>query len=220
MREEFSFTGGRFPLSCVLTGSSSFASTGFACTGPRPGTRQDSATVERKKRILNFLNVHGQLDRARREAKGIPHNWLMTARRNDPDFESQIQETIQLVKQRKREKLEEELFKLASEGHQRPVYQRGILVGHENTKHDLLLMFQLKQLDPSYRDNPKINIDQRTHIQQKSVTVRLNDEQLKAVHQLMEIIEAQVEPRPKMLSASTDISKDSVLIQRGPLCSR
>ena len=46
-----------------------------------------------------------------------------------------------------------EAVRRATVGDEQPVYHKGELIGYRNTKSDNLLMFLLKQRDPSFRDN-------------------------------------------------------------------
>lgn len=132
--------------------------------GRRAGVKPDSSTCASKERFLNFLRVTGRIHCARLKARGVATSRLKKWRQ-DSEFESQVQEAIELANELKRERLEEAIEQRAVEGRSRPIYHyskkkgEAVKVGEEKIPSDLLLMFRMKRLDPRYKDSSKIDVN-------------------------------------------------------------
>jgi hypothetical protein len=59
---------------------------------------------------------------------------------------------------------EREVYRRAIEGIDHPVIYKGEITGSYKQYSDNLLMFLVKKLDPSYRDNHQVNVDNSQHI--------------------------------------------------------
>lgn len=197
-------------------------------TGPRPGTKPNNMKDTSQNRFLSFLsagNSAGNIIASARCAH-VPPSRIARWRREDPLFEAEVQKAKQQGDEYKLGKFEEVADQRAVEGRQRPIYGfdksvgRSRQVGVENIPSDRLLEIRLKRLDPGYRESAKIdiktNVQQNTLVNHNQVKARLTDEQQRVIYEVMEQIQCEAMPEPKMLSEpkGTDFLKDSVLVKR------
>jgi len=106
-------------------------------------------------RILEGIAEHGNPTRVCREFK-VNRRTVYEWRHNDPLFCQRWEEAIELSA----DVLEAEAQRRAVEGYERPIYQRGELIGHETMYSDRLLEFLLKGAIPSkYRDRIQHSTD-------------------------------------------------------------
>lgn len=83
---------------------------------------------------------------------GVARNTVYEERKSDPVFAKQFQ----AARAEAVERLEEEAWRRAHDGTEKPVYQQGTLVGHIQEYSDTMLIFLLKANKPKkYRDNFK-----------------------------------------------------------------
>jgi hypothetical protein len=74
------------------------------------------------------------------------------------------------------DRLEDEGWRRAYEGTERPVFQQGQLVGHIREYSDNLLMFLLRGRRPEYRDNSKLEVSGNvtlTHLVEQAAQRRI-----------------------------------------------
>jgi hypothetical protein len=87
-------------------------------------------------------------------AIGLSRQHIYFLKDQDPEFNAAWDD----ANKAKLEIFEAELQRRAM-GYQEPLHHRGVRTGDYVTKHsDILLMFLLKKLDPSYRDNAKVEV--------------------------------------------------------------
>lgn len=85
---------------------------------------------------------------------GITRQCAYYHRNEDADFSAAWDEAIQTVA----DAMEQEMYRRAVEGVDKPVYQQGALVGHIREYSDTLLIFALKGARPDkYRDRQEID---------------------------------------------------------------
>lgn len=114
-----------------------------------------SSTAQRKRAFLADFERHGILSTAARAA-GVSRRCVYLWQEKDEQFvlafrQAEIEAT---------ERLEQELFRRAVEGVEKPVYQNGKLVGHLREFSDTLLIFSLKARAPQkYRENRLVTVE-------------------------------------------------------------
>ena len=107
-------------------------------------------TEGRKRAFLAALRQTGSLRAAARRATPGnstahgPHTTFRDAIRRDPEFAAAVQEALDDALG----SLEAEAMRRAVEGYQRPVYQKGQLVGHETVYSDNMLLTLLRARAP------------------------------------------------------------------------
>ena len=85
-------------------------------------------------------------------AAGVARNTVYEERKADPVFAK----LFKIARAEAVERLEEEAWRRAHDGVEKPVYQQGVLVGHIPEYSDTMLIFLLKANKPKkYRDNFK-----------------------------------------------------------------
>jgi hypothetical protein len=70
---------------------------------------------------------------------------------------------------------EREIYRRAIEGIDHPVIYKGEITGSYKEYSDNLLMFLTKKLDPSYRDNYQVNVDNSQHVAITQVVIEVRD---------------------------------------------
>ena len=117
----------------------------------------DPRFIEKRKRQQEFLHAYvANCAMLTKTCKQIPIDPTTVRywRKTDPIFT----EAYDIAKRETIEILEEEGIRRALEGVDRKIFHQGILVDTVKDYSDLLLMFMLKKLDPSYRENATANI--------------------------------------------------------------
>lgn len=107
--------------------------------------------MSKKKRqaFLQVLAETGQVTQAAQAVGYTSPNFLIQLRKEDDSFAEAWEQAVEAAKY----KLEAEAIRRGVDGVQEPVYYKGRVVGHRINYSDQLLMFVLRKLDPSYRDN-------------------------------------------------------------------
>ncbi|MCP4709653.1 MAG: hypothetical protein GY869_13585 [Planctomycetes bacterium] len=106
-----------------------------------------------------FLRAFAQCGNVTQAAKcGLIHRdthyaWLAS----DPEYF----DAFEMAKQEYVSMLEAECDRRALDGWNEPVYQNGKMVGVERKYSDILLIFRMKKLDPSYREHANISVSRK-----------------------------------------------------------
>lgn len=123
---------------------------------------------QRKELFLSELSKHGIVSRAAEAAS--PHlanpssatAFFYAQRKKDPQFAA----AWEAAKQDALSRIEHEIYRRGQVGYQKPVYQKGELVGHITEFSDALLTMRAKALMPKYQDrshttnqNLNVNVD-------------------------------------------------------------
>ena len=110
--------------------------------------------AEQRGKFLEALAAGLSVTGAAAEAgvhRATPYGW----READPDFAK----AWDIARDAGTDRLEDEAWRRAYEGNERPVFQAGALVGKTRDYSDLLLIFLLKGRRPDvYRDNAKLEV--------------------------------------------------------------
>lgn len=101
-----------------------------------------------KTQILELIEEYGTIGKAAKMF-GVALATLHRARKEDPHFERDIQQALQLH----RDKIDLEVYKRAMEGWDEPVYFQGQVVGYVKKKSDKLLQFYAKRHIKEYRES-------------------------------------------------------------------
>ena len=125
-------------------------------------SRQRKMTVADKERFLEELRK-GRTVRLAAEAAHHPPTSFYWHRKNDPEFAAAVEEAIAIGT----DVIEDEAFRRGVEGVVKKVYGKvapGIdgVIGEEIVYSDRMLEVMLKGRRPEYRDNPKVQIDNKT----------------------------------------------------------
>lgn len=102
--------------------------------------------------VIKELQQHGNVTWALAEAKA-GRGWVYRWRQEDPDFKDAFEEARACG----RESLIDEAHRRAYEGLDEPVFYKGEEVAKVTKYSDTLLMFLIKQSDPSYREHFQID---------------------------------------------------------------
>ena len=108
---------------------------------------------ERVERLLAALSEGASITKAA-ELSGIGRRTVYDWRAQDPEFSAAFEDAYQ----RGVAVLEDEAFRRAHDGVQRPVYYKGAIVDHVREFSDSLLMFLLKARDPRFRDKTQVEM--------------------------------------------------------------
>jgi hypothetical protein len=114
-------------------------------------------TLLTKKRRETFLSAisSGATVQEACQAAGFSKQFAYAEAKRNPEFN----EAWESANDDKKEIFEKELARRAL-GYERPLTFKGLRTGQSVTEHsDLLLMFLLKKLDPSYRDQNKVELN-------------------------------------------------------------
>ena len=109
--------------------------------------------IKQQKFLHAFIETCGMVNKAASQA-GVDPTTTRYWRKTDPVFA----EAYEVAKMETIALLEEEVVRRAYVGVDRNVYHKGQIVDTVKDLSDLLLMFYLKKLDPSYRENATANI--------------------------------------------------------------
>lgn len=128
--------------------------TGKRATGfPNGRHRNDPPAAQRQAEYLEALAIDGTMTTAKTKAR-VGFDTVLKWREHDPTFVVREQQ----VKAEFADKLEAEAVRRAFEGFDRPIYQRGVLVGYERVYSDVLLKMLLTALKPEkFRDNVNVS---------------------------------------------------------------
>jgi len=120
---------------------------------------EQSLTPERLEVFLAELRKHGVVARAARaaspHAKGSCVGPFFGERERNPPFRQSWDEALLEAAGN----AEHELYRRAQEGTDKPVFQRGQLVGHVREYSDRLLAQRVRALDPRYRETTKVDVN-------------------------------------------------------------
>lgn len=174
---------------------------------------------DRRKKFLEVVAATGNLREAARQASphsNSPHGCLTTFKnfmRDSGEFAAAVQESLDEF----RESLVAEAVRRGRDGYDRPVFQKGKLVGHERVYSDNLLLAELRKHDPaaysqkydvrhdhtvrvfdeaawtiSAPDLACLSEEQRDQLRQIMVTVRDGRRERNAIeHQSAEVVEVE-----------------------------
>lgn len=132
--------------------------------GRRANVKPDNGTCASKKRFFNFLAVTGKIWTSARKAR-VPPSRIAKWRKEDSEFEAEIQKTLQLCREKELEMLETETVRRATEGRSRPIYHydrkqgRAVKIDEEKIPSDLLMIARLRRLDPRYASNKIVDVN-------------------------------------------------------------
>lgn len=107
---------------------------------------------EKLQRFIMYLKQHGNVSDALRQSK-VSRAYVYTKREADAEFADAFAEARACG----RECLVDEAHRRAYRGVEREIYFQGEVVGVERKYSDTLLMFLIKQQDPSYREHYQID---------------------------------------------------------------
>ena len=119
-------------------------------------------TEERKQKFLEALAESGSACAAARAATPHPtgrrggYSSFQALAARDPEFAAAVVE----ARSRALGKVEDAIMRRAVEGVRRPVYQGGVLVGHERVYSDPLLLRLAARLDPAWAERQRV---EQTH---------------------------------------------------------
>lgn len=111
-----------------------------------------------RQQVIELYGKFGSKERVA-EALGINPVTIWRWEKLDPTFTEELREALQGIFN---DSLDAEIIRRGKEGWLEPVWYKGEQVGTVRRFDSNLLMFRKKQLDPSYRDNATVNIDNRT----------------------------------------------------------
>lgn len=117
--------------------------------GPTP--TQIQLAENRRERFLQVLAETGNVTNAAKIAGYAGTSALRRARKNSKEFDEQWKLALEAAG----DILKDEAWRRAHDGVQEPNYYKGQVVGHTTKYSDSLLMFLIKAIDPSYRDNSR-----------------------------------------------------------------
>ncbi len=103
-------------------------------------------------KVIAELTKHGNVTHALKAAQAA-RGWVYGWRQQDPEFRDAFEEArtcgIEILK--------DEAHRRAYEGLKEPVFYKGEKIAHIRKYSDSLLMFLIKQSDPSYREHYQID---------------------------------------------------------------
>ena len=105
------------------------------------------ATSVKLVRLIRELGRHGNVSHAL-HAAAASRSWVYARRQSDVEFADAFEEARKCGL----EVLKDEAHRRAYEGVNEPVFYQGEEVAHVRKYSDVLLMFLIKQADPSYRE--------------------------------------------------------------------
>ena len=110
-------------------------------------------TPTKRKRFLEALEYNGNVTEAVKAARIDSRKTVYNWREKYPDFAEDWESAYQSAVDR----LEQEAWRRATEGTEKPVYQNGQLVGHIQQYSDTLLIFLMKGHNPErYKDRQTV----------------------------------------------------------------
>ena len=108
---------------------------------------------EKLVRYIARLGERGNIEDSLRAA-GISRAWAWEKRKQDPEFQTAHEDALKCGL----ECLKDEAHRRAYAGTFKPVYHKGEHVGLVREYSDSLIMFLMKQHDPSYREHYNIDV--------------------------------------------------------------
>lgn len=117
--------------------------------------KREIADWETRKTLVLFikaLKISGRVDLASK-ASHAARGWVYEWRAKDSDFADNWEAALSIGK----EILKDEAFRRAHDGVDEPRFHQGELIGYVRKYSDSLLMFLIKQADPSYREHFQID---------------------------------------------------------------
>lgn len=117
--------------------------------------KSDIPPWQLRKKLVQFiaaLEITGRVDLSLKEASAAK-GWVYRWRDKDLDFAAEWQRAYSIG----REQLKDEAYRRAYEGVAEPRFHKGEICGHVQKYSDTLLMFLIKQSDPSYREHFQID---------------------------------------------------------------
>ena len=122
-------------------------------------------TAKKRERFIEVLSESANVTLAA-QAIGMARAYMYEVREQDPAFAALWDDALQMAA----DAMEQEAWRRAMQGTDKPVFYQGVECGHIKEYSDTLLMFRLKAIRPEqYRDNQvHFNID----------FTKLTDEQL------------------------------------------
>ena len=130
--------------------------------------------------VIRELGKHGNVTQAIKTAKAA-RGWVYGRRQRDRFF----RDAFEASRACGIEVLKDEAHRRACKGIEEPVFHQGEICGHVRKYSDALLMFLIKQADPSYREHHKIdhgNADKRPFL----FKIMLHPDAVKATQQTPE----------------------------------
>ena len=121
----------------------------------RTPKKRPIADWETRKTLVLFikaLKISGRVDLASKASKAA-RGWVYEWRAKDSDFADNWTAALSVGK----EILKDEAFRRAHDGVDEPRFHQGELCGYVRKYSDTLLMFLVKQADPSYREHFQID---------------------------------------------------------------
>lgn len=103
-------------------------------------------------KVIAELEKHGNVSEALRKAKAS-RGWVYEKRQTDLEFASAFDDARACGL----EVLKDEAHRRAYEGVDEPKFHQGEICGHVRRYSDTLLMFLIKQSDPSYREHFQVD---------------------------------------------------------------
>ena len=134
---------------------------------PGPDGIADWQTRSKLVLFIKELTLCGRVDLACKKAKA-GRGWIYKWRQHDADFLAAFEEARACGL----EALKDEAFRRAYEGVAEPRFHQGEICGEVQKYSDTLLMFLIKQSDPSYREHYQIdhgNVGSRPFLFQMSL---------------------------------------------------
>ncbi len=112
----------------------------------------DWQTRSKLVKFIAELELAGRVDLACKKAKAA-RGWVYKWRSNDPEFADEWEAAKRVGK----EMLKDEAYRRAYDGVDEPRYHQGEICGHVKKYSDTLLMFLIKQADPTYREHFQVD---------------------------------------------------------------
>jgi len=104
--------------------------------------------------FLEHFAKHGRAKHAA-TAAGVCSKTITTTKKHDPEFAEAYEEAYAAY----RDHMIEEVYKRGVLGYQKPIYQKGELVGYETIYSDTALMAEAKRVVPEYRNNTQAEVN-------------------------------------------------------------
>lgn len=154
--------------------------------------RGDGADVAREKATFLAALREGATHSAAAERAGVSQQTLRRWRQADEEFALQVADAIDAGTDR----MIDEARRRAVDGHEEPIYHRGVAVGSAQRYSDNLLMFLIKARRPEYRDSYRVEhsgrIEQRITRADEALRQAVADDPELAAR--LEEIAARIEP--------------------------
>lgn len=127
---------------------------------------------KKKRAFLAAFSVVGNIKLAAERA-GCSRDIVQHWKRNDPQF----LHAFGIARDSAADVLEAEAWRRAVKGNKKPVFHNGVVVGYEDVRSDVLLIFLLKAARPKkFRDNHYVKSQSEhteRHVEEKNVTLQI-----------------------------------------------